>query len=240
MTKHPLQTLIFTCAVSAGSFSVGQAQNLVTNGGFELGSGSGTTRSFDVTTTWFNRGTGDQTQVARRESTDTGSLFVGQINDRYDVVNATSDFDSAAFGPILHNYKTSYTIQTGDSFNFSYEWATAFDWNLGLDEVRFVLFATDDDTLGGNVVWSSIHDSGTAAAAGTYETVSQTSSTVTAAAANQALFVNLYGFQNNGALSGNTGFARVDNVNVSVIPEPSAFALIAGVLMLGFTGMRRR
>ncbi len=34
--------------------------------------------------------------------------------------------------------------------------------------------------------------------------------------------------------------ALVDSVSVSAIPEPSSFAALAGVVMLGFAGMRRR
>jgi hypothetical protein len=235
--------LITLVAISGLSVATLNAQELLDNGGFEDGTGSGTTRSFDVTSNWYNRGTSDQNQNARREETGTGSLFVGQINDRYDVVNATSDFDSAALGTITHSQKTSYIIEAGDAFDFSYEWQDNFNWNDGFDEVRLVVFATDDDTLGGSILWSSIADSGYSTSDATYETVTGSTSVVAAAAAGKALFVNIYGFQNNGEMSGSAGFARIDNLSVTsavVVPEPSTYALLAGTCALGFVMLRRR
>lgn len=233
------KTLLLTGLLSGLSLTCVHGQNIVASGGFEDGFGSGTPRTFTETANWFNRGTGDQTNVARRTdgSAPAGS-FIGQINDRYDVVNAGSNFDASAFGDITHSQKTSYTINSGDTFSFSYDWQDRFNWNDGLDEVRLALFATDDDTLGGNVVWSSVHDSGISTADGAFQGASGTSSTVTAAAVDQILFVNIFGFQNNGALSGNTGFAGIDNV--SVIPEPGSFALLGGLLALGVVVVRRR
>ena len=73
--KH---TRLIICGLAALSFSALDAQNLAANFGFELGTGTGTTRDFANTSNFFNRGTGeDQTQAARRENTDTGSSFVG-------------------------------------------------------------------------------------------------------------------------------------------------------------------
>ena len=86
-------------------------------------------------------------------------------------------------------------------------------------------------------------DSGTSTADGVYETVNDTSSVVAASAIGQTLFINFYGFQNNGLLSANTGFARIDNISVvsnAVVPEPSAYALLAGILALGVVFTRRR
>lgn len=234
--------LLLASALSSLALTPSFAQNLVTNGDFESGGGSGTERSFDVTSNWFNRGTGDQeTQVARRElaSPLTGS-FIGQINDRYNVVDATGDFDSSAFGAVTHSQKTSYTIQSGDSFSFSYDWQDRFNWNDGLDEVRLVLFSTDTNTLAGNVVWSSIHDSGTSTVNNAFQEASGTSSTVAASAVGQDLFLNVFGFQNNGNLSANSGFAGIDNLSVSVVPEPASIALLGGFFALGFVMLRRR
>jgi hypothetical protein len=239
--RNKLITLVVISGLSVATLN---AQELLDNGGFEDGTGSGTTRSFDVTSNWYNRGTSDQNQVARRESTDTGSSFVGQINDRYDVITATSDFDSAALGTITHSQKTSYIIEAGDAFDFSYEWTSLASWNSGLDEVRLVVFATDDNTLGGAILWSSIADSGTATVGNlTYEGEAGTTGIVAAAATGKALFVNIYGFQNNDAMSGSAGFARIDNLSVTstvVVPEPNTYALLAGTCALGFVMLRRQ
>ena len=107
-----------------------------------------------------------------------------------------------------------------------------FRWNNALDEVRFVLFATDTDTLGGNVVWSSVMDSGIRQVEDEFESVSDTSSIVSLEAVGQLLFLNIFGFQNDGAMSVNTGYARIDDITVSVVPEPSTLTLIAGLLAL--------
>jgi hypothetical protein len=238
--RNKLITLVVISGLSVATLN---AQELLDNGGFEDGTGSGTTRNFDVTSNWYNRGTSDQTQTARREETGTGSLFVGQINDRYDVTTATSDFDSAALGTITHSQKTSYIIEAGDAFDFSYEWQDNFNWNDGFDEVRLVVFATDDDTLGGSILWSSIADSGYSTAGATYETVTGTTSVVAAAAIGQSLFVNFYGVQTSSGLSANTGFARIDNLSVTsavVVPEPNTYALLAGTCALGFVMLRRQ
>ena len=235
--------VIILAAAAVAGFGTSYGQNLFLNPGFEDGTGSGATRDFNNTSNFFNRGnSNDQTQAARRESTDTGSSFVGQVNDRYNVITAISDFDSAAFGTVVHSQNTGHTISANEYFNLSYEWQDAFNWNDGLDEIRFVLFATDNNSLNGNIVWSSILDSGTSTLDSTYEDVLQSSSVVDGAAVGQTLFVNFFGFQNNGVLSASTGFARLDNVSIEAafIPEPSAFASVLGLGVLGLAIVRGR
>ena len=229
--------VLFLCFVASSFVSLNaQVPLTINNAGFESGTGSNTTRNFNATDNWFNRGTDGTAEIARRLYDTTGTLasgdYVGQITDRYNVLDASSDFDSAAFGDAVHSNKTSYTISSGDYFNIGYVWHDEFRWNNALDEVRFVLFATDTDTLGGNVVWSSVMDSGIRQVEDEFESVSDTSSIVSSEAVGQLLFLNIFGFQNDGAMSGNTGYARIDNITVSVVPEPSTFTLIAGLLAL--------
>ena len=75
-------------------------------------------------------------------------------------------------------------------------------------------------------------DSGTRQVKETFESVSDTSTVVSPEAVGQLLYLNIFGFQNDGAMSGNTGYARIDDITVSVVPEPSMFTLIAGLLAL--------
>ena len=75
-------------------------------------------------------------------------------------------------------------------------------------------------------------DSGTRQVEETFESVSDTSTVVSSEAVGQLLYINIFGFQNDGAMSGNTGYARIDDITVSVVPEPSMFTLIAGLLAL--------
>ena len=229
--------VLFLCFVATSFISLNaQIPLTINNAGFESGTGSANTRNFNATDNWFNRGTDGTAEIARRVYDTTGTLasgdYVGQITDRYNVLTATSDFDSAAFGDAVHSNKTSYTISSGDYFNIGYVWQDHYRWNAALDEVRFVLFATDTDTLGGNVVWSSVMDSGTQQLDEIFESVSDTSSIVSSEAVGQTLFLNIFGFQNDGAMSGNTGYARIDDITVSVVPEPSTFTLIAGLIVL--------
>ena len=237
--------VLFLCFVATSFISLNaQVPLTINNAGFEYGTGTNTTRNFNATDNWFNRGTDGTAEIARRVVDTTGTLangdYVGQITDRYNVLTATSDFDSAAFGDAVHSNKTSYTISSGDYFDIGYVWQDEFRWNNALDEVRFVLFATDDDTLGGNVVWSSVMDSGTRQVEDAYESVSDTSTVVSSEAVGQTLYLNIFGFQNDGAMSGNTGYARIDDITVSVVPEPSNFALIAGLLALCSILVNRR
>ena len=83
-------------------------------------------------------------------------------------------------------------------------------------------------------------DSGIRQAEGAYESVSDTSTVVSSEAVGQTLYLNIFGFQNDGAMSGNTGYARIDDITVSVVPEPSNFALIAGLLALCSILVNRR
>jgi hypothetical protein len=229
--------ILFLCLVATSFISLhAQISLTINNAGFESGTGVNTTRNFNATDNWFNRGTDGTAEIARRLEDTTGLLasgdYVGQITDRYNVLTATSDFDSAAFGDSVHSNKTSYTISSGDYFEIGYVWMDQYRWNDQLDEVRFVLFATDTDTLGGNVAWSSVMDSGIRQTDGEYESVSDTSTIVSSEAVGQTLFLNIFGFQNDGAMSGNTGYARIDDITVSVVPEPSTFTLIAGLIAL--------
>ena len=75
-------------------------------------------------------------------------------------------------------------------------------------------------------------DSGTRQVKETFESVSDTSTVVSPEAVGKLLYLNIFGFQNDGAMSGNTGYARIDDITVSVVPEPSMFTLIAGLLAL--------
>ena len=61
--------------------------------------------------------------------------------------------------------------------------------------------------------------------------------TVTAAAVGKDLFIEISSTADSFAQG---EFARLDNVYLSVIPEPSAYGLIAGFLGLSYVMLRRR
>lgn len=209
---------------------------IITNGDFEIGGGT----DFDTTADWFNRGSGGQTATARADNLNlTGSNFNAVINDRYNDFDAGGPFVSAEFGSVVHSQNTGYAIQAEDFFEVRYDWRDALDWQPR-DIVRVVLFATENNTLGGSIVWSSILDSDQRELVGEWEPVFQTSSVVASEAVGQTLFVNFFGVDTRAeGAAGPTGFARFDNLEVTAIPEPRVYALLAGLSVLGLV-LRRR
>lgn len=198
--------------------------DLITNGDFETGTGL----TFETTPNWFNRGTGGQTANARGDNLNLGdSTRNAVINEQFTV--------DGGFGAIAHSQNTGHAIQEDDYFALSYDWRDASEWQ-DRDVVRFVHFATADNTLAGTVVWSDTLDSGGRTSAATWESVSQETAVVNSAAVGQTLFVNFYGVDP--LETGPAGFARVDNITVEVIPEPGTFALLA--LAGGLIAFRRR
>lgn len=172
------------------------ATNLVQNPGFELGAGTGSTRNYTNTTAWYNWGQGlNQNQVARVESTATGSSFIGRFTDGYDIslagtaFSGDTRFDRAAFDNRTHSQRTESVIAEGDFFNVQYQWVDGFNWVANQGELRVVLFTTDTNTLGGNVTWSSIHDSGLISTPGEWETVSFQTSVFDQSQAGRELFI---------------------------------------------------
>lgn len=204
---------------------------VVINGDFETGSNL----TFEGTPNWYNRGLGGQEADARSGSLNlAGSSFNAVISDAYDTANNT-------FGGLAHSQKTNYQILEGDYFQLTYQWRDAFNWQENRDVVRFVLFATDNDTLAGNVAWTTTLDAPFSTQATTWESVSHASDVVNSNAVGQILFVNFYGVDTVGP--SDTGFARVDNIVVTsglapVIPEPGTLVLM--VAGLGFIAMLRR
>ena len=213
---------------------------ITTNGDFEAGSATGDNVNFENTPNWTNRGTEGDTAVARRNNLNLGdSTYNAVINDRYNDFDAGGPFVSAEFGSVVHSQNTGYAIQAEDFFEVRYDWRDAFDWQPR-DIVRVVLFATDNNTLGGSIVWSSILDSDQRQVVGEWEPVFQTSSVVASEAVGQTLFVNFFGVDTGAeGAAGPTGFARVNNLEVTAIPEPRVYALLAGLSVLALA-LRRR
>lgn len=241
MHKHILTITGAACLALASA----QAQNIVQNSGFESGTGN----SFDTTDDWSNLGVGTQNRTpgqitARGQFAGAfviSDTFSGLVDNQYNVATAASDFDTSAFGPTVHFQNTGYTIQSDDSFDFSFNWNADPDWDDGTvdSQVRFVLYATSDNSATGTVEWSSIYESGASVTQGVAQAAGGTSSIVTSGAAGQELLVSIFGFDNDGTVPAR-GFATIDDIEVTVVPEPSAFAALAGILALGFVMFRRR
>lgn len=217
--KNPSPSLFVFCLALMSPLATAQAVNLIENGTFEAGPGQASAVQFISTPGWYNWGQGlNQRANARSDANPLpGSRYSAVINDRYNFEAGPSLFSRAQFGPLVHTQKTGHVIRAGESFQVSYEWAGAYRWNLTRNEVRFVLFATNTDTLGGEVVWSEVFDSGVhAGREGAWKKVSHTGRVVNPAAVGRTLFVAFFGVQDGTSLSAQPGFARVDNLEVKV------------------------
>jgi hypothetical protein len=129
---------------------------------------------------------------------------------------------------------TGYTIQAGDTFDFSYWWIDKSNFDDGSDTVQMVLYVTADDTIAGTDVDTIVLHSGLSQSDSTWEQEIATGQSFTAAAAGKTLFARL---ENNANATGE--FARWDNIYVEAVPEPSTFALSA-LSLIGLIGVRRR
>jgi len=136
---------------------------------------------------------------------------------------------------------TGHVVQSGETFNFSFDWFGANNNWSTTDEIEYFLFTTSDNTVSGTPTTIL---SGTASGVdpennipSAKQTVSLTDAgTVTAANVGQNLWVV---FNHDAS---DSSFARVDNVQLSVVPEPASVALmgLGGLLMLGRGRASRR
>lgn len=200
-------------AVLASAFA--HAENLVDNGDFESGDGT----AFFKTPPWYNRGEGlnQGTNARSAEGAVITPAYSASVNDRYQTT-------AGKFGPIVYAQKTSHIIQAGDSFSLIYEWRPADKhWQKSTDTIRFVLYATENDKLGGPVVWSSELTSDLFK--GDFSSVmlvEQKSDVVDEFAVGKALFVMFYGLDTDDSETGSTHWARVDNIEIQANNDSKA------------------
>lgn len=212
-------SVLFSLLFVAGSSALAQRANLVSNGDFEAGPSGAETYNFESTPGWYNWGQGlnQRTNARSNVSASRGSRYSAVISDRYNIDLGSELFARDQFGSVVHSQRTGHVIRTGDSFQLSYDWTTGYRWDGLRGQVRFVLFATDNDALGGSVVWSEVFDSGRhGGREGDWRDVTLSGQPVPAAAAGRTLFVAFYGFLDAAALRNHPGYARVDNIVVTV------------------------
>lgn len=203
------KSILCLCALSALPSWAAQSANLVANGDFE----TGTANFFWGTPGWYNMGKGKRQDVNARS--DKAPIIAGRysvgVNDRYDAANKE-------LGSVAHSQITKHIIQPGDVFTLSYDWQPLDQfWQTGRDTVRFTVFATSDDTLGGKIVWSVDLDSDFyRQPLGTVKSVVQELPRVPEAAVGRKLMFMFHGMDTVDGVNGNTHFARVDNVSITV------------------------
>jgi hypothetical protein len=183
--------------------------NTTLNGSFESGTPSDGDTSFANWTTGFNA-EANQIRSNLPASDGTYSAVIGEQSS----VNGT-----ATLG-LLQN--TGYTVASGDTFDFSFQWRAAFNWDAD-DTLSWRLFTTDDNTVGGTlteIAGSSFTGTSTSYALKSFDGIGS----VVAANEGQQLFVEIWGADLGTDTDG--VFSRLDEVSLTAVPEPSAAALI--------------
>ncbi|MDQ8209244.1 PEP-CTERM sorting domain-containing protein [Coraliomargarita sp. SDUM461003] len=195
------------------------------NGSFESATATGVQYDAEFWSFGFNS---DQVQRQDNDSnTPDGS---------YSLVIGTNNDGS------VHNgaYQlTGYEVGAGDRFSLSFSWGAAYQWVSG-DDINWRLFTTEDNTTTGTITEIA---SGfvTGKSASTLPLTNWSTAdvlveggTITSSNIGQLLFVEFY------EANGINQFARIDNVVLSVVPEPATFGLFAGGIALVSMMIRRR
>lgn len=186
--------------------------------------------TFAETVAWTNVGTGPQAGQAIRNTPaglDSAGAYLGATGGYNAVVPET---DARRFGN-----DTGHTVGLGDSFDLSYHWIDAFNWDDASDQIAVRFYTTSNDDILGPEEDFLVLLSGTSTTSATYQEFSQSGISLPASFNGDRLFVVFYGEDGNAAAN---GFARVDDFSLSVIPEPSTLGL-AGLAALGFLRRRR-
>lgn len=170
----------------------------------------------------------------------TTGLNVDEVNYATGTITGTNGPQTAVIGRqtgttirgVLQN--TGYTVSSGDTFDLSFDWRSAANWT-GSDILNWRLFTTSDNTANENNV--SLIDSGSFTGQDTtFKEYGLSGSIAGATDVGQQLWVEIWATVD----PSETAFSRLDNVNLTVIPEPGTYALIAGLLGLTSVMLRRR
>lgn len=185
------------------------------NGSFELGTGA------TVITNWIapNVANGYLSRGNNLASEGAWSLIVG-----------TNSASSQVGGGVIN---TGYSISQGDVFYFSFDLKAAFNGDPE-DQVAWAVYYTSDNTIGG--ARTNLFNGEVVTEGQTYKSSGMlVSNASSAAAAGRTLFVSFGAGLNMTA----DEFARVDNVVLSVVPEPSVMGAVAGLGIIGLLKRRR-
>lgn len=203
-----MKKILLLAALSAAlPFASALADNLLKNGDFEAGASEEKTYPFYATPGWYNpadAGSKKAMAVNARTTEETidNSKYSATVNDRQREVSCFSQ-------------KTEHGISDGEVFEFTMDWRAGWQWQAQ-DVVRVKLYATDNNKLGGKVVWEDSFDFENAPV-GAWEKATHTFRPASAEATGKTLIFELSGVDPQEA--GVAGWARVDNLVLTVKPQ---------------------
>jgi len=140
--------------------------------------------------------------------------------------------------PLDFGINTGYTLKEGDSFDLTYMWRDAANWDDGADQVTVELFYTNDNSFTGTRTNVLTLTSGLSLASNSWQSESILGASGNNLsgidAQNKTLFLAVTTTADQGE------FARFDNVYLRAIPvpEPSVAGMVLGGL--GLLSMARR
>ncbi len=199
------KAILLSALLAVAPFETPMA-NLLTNADFEAGPGDKDVQPFYSTPNWYNpadAGSKKAMGVTARatEGSMEGSVYSASVNDRE---KETSYFVQ----------KTEHSIEEGEVFEVSLDWKAGWQWQ-SQDVLRVVVFAKEGNTLGGETLWEETFDF--EHAPNDWQNVTHTFQPAPFQASGKTLFFSFYGVDPQRA--GVAGFARVDNIVLTVKPK---------------------
>jgi hypothetical protein len=133
---------------------------------------------------------------------------------------------------------TGYTVSLGETFDLSFDWIPRFNWRAS-DAFTWELYTTADNTAAGAV--SSIATGTVTGSANgvAYATITANGIGDVTGSVGQELWISFATVDPGSYPPDPQGFARMDNVSLTAVPEPSTYALLGGFAALALALLRR-
>lgn len=201
-----MKKFLAVCAGAALLLTESLLANLLRNADFEAGPAEAEIVAFHSTPGWYNPvNAGSKKALAvnarAREGDAEGSTYSATVNDREKEIS-------------YFVQKTEHSIAEGEIFELSLDWKAGWQWQAQ-DVLRVVVFAKENNNLGGETVWEETVDFEFAPTS--WEKVTHVFPPAPLQATAKTLFFSFYGVDPQQA--GVAGFARVDNIVLTAKPE---------------------